>query len=229
MRLLMGAAALALAFAAQAFAQTPPAPQCAFAPAPTLIDGATSNRDAMTAAGEEVNAWLQTRQAQEAACQPQLNASLAQLQTMESAYNAAGRERVAVVEAWNRFTQSSGGASALPLAATAPAANPTPACTFDAVLAWLYERAPAQSERAARNTELDAWRATRERQEGACQQEIVALRGSVDAGVSAFNASNQERVTVVAAWNAEVQEFGSSAAPAARRRERGGVLTRTDE
>jgi len=231
MRMLIGAAAMALACATPAFAQADQSPaggsQCAFAPAPTLIDGAASDRDAMTATGEQVNAWLQARQQEEVACQQQLVAEQARVQTMINVYNASGRERQSIVQAWNGFLTSNSG---LPLAAAAPAGpGPTALCTFAAPPSWLYTAAPSRAEMRAKTQEVDTWRALREQQEAACQQEITTLQTSLQSGATAFNASNQERVTIVQAWNAEVQEFGSSAAPANRRRERGGVNTGTDD
>lgn len=72
-----------------------------FTPAPASADGERASRDAMTAAGERLAAWRTTREQEQAACQAEIDAVRAQLEAMIGAYNDAGRERVAVIGAWN--------------------------------------------------------------------------------------------------------------------------------
>lgn len=112
MKVLLGAAAAALLLASTAHAQTttPPASgNCAgFAPAPTLPDGANANHGQMTEASEAVDAWRQEREAKQQACQNEINALQTQLNAMIQAYNAAGQERVSVVNAWNAEVEEFG-------------------------------------------------------------------------------------------------------------------------
>ncbi len=103
MKVLLGATAAVLLMASPAFAQTdaPSLPQCTFTAAPTLADGATANREAMEAKTTEVNAWLATRQQEEAAC-------AAAIQALNNTRAASGTERQTLVQTWNSEIQEFG-------------------------------------------------------------------------------------------------------------------------
>jgi hypothetical protein len=113
MKVLFGAAAAAaLLMASPAFAQLAPTANCSgWDAAPALPDGATANRDAMTRASSEVDAWRLAAEAKQAACRADIDAVRAQLETMVQAYNQAGRDRVALVNAWNTEVQEYSGRS----------------------------------------------------------------------------------------------------------------------
>jgi len=103
MKVFAGAvAAAALLLASPAAAQTN---ACAFAPAPPLADGAAATHEQMTEKNTEIAAWVAQREQQEDACEAQINALQAQLAPMVSAYNAAGPERVQIVNSWNAEVQ----------------------------------------------------------------------------------------------------------------------------
>ncbi|MGE0741102.1 MAG: hypothetical protein AB7O98_07145 [Hyphomonadaceae bacterium] len=226
MKFVIGAAAIGLFLATPAFAQTETPAQCQFTAAPTLINGGESTREAMTEAGDAINAWLTARQQQqEPACQQAIAAQQANLQAMEAAYNAAGAERTGVVQTWNaQLAAINGGgrAPATQLPTPAPAAGAQ--CTFSPPPSLAVSGRAAAT---AKTQEVAAWDTQRQQQEQTCRTEIERVRGNLQTMAAAFNASNTERQSIVQAWNAEVQEFGSRPAPA--RRERGGVLTRPDD
>jgi len=100
MKALIGVAAAALLLATPALAQTD-TQACAFQAPPSLIDGADSSHEQMTSKGEEVTAWVNARQAQEARCQAEIQRLQAELQPLIDAYNASGPQRVSTVQAWN--------------------------------------------------------------------------------------------------------------------------------
>jgi hypothetical protein len=105
MKVLLGATAAVLLLASPALAQTGAPAQCTFTPAPTLADGANSNRQAMEAKSTEVTAWLATRQQEETAC-------AAAIQAMNEARTASGAERQTLVQSWNVEIQEFGGSGA---------------------------------------------------------------------------------------------------------------------
>ncbi len=102
MRLLIGAAAMALLFAAPAAAQAQPAPSnCSdFAPAPTLPDGATADREAIEAANTQFEAWGQARIAKLQLCRTEIEALRAQLAPMEQSYNSSTVELNSLHTTW---------------------------------------------------------------------------------------------------------------------------------
>lgn len=73
----------------------------------------------------------------------------------------------------------------------------------------------------AAGARVDAWRQARDQKLALCQADVVALRAQLDAMVQAHNTAGQERMAVVNAWNAEVDEYGARG-----RRQRGAELTR---
>jgi hypothetical protein len=112
MKVLLGATAAVLLLASPALAQTgaPTLAQCTFTAAPTLADGASADRAAMEAKTVEVNAWLATRQQEEAAC-------AAAIQALNNTRAASGTERQSLVQTWNTEIQEFG--------ARGPAAAPS--------------------------------------------------------------------------------------------------------
>ena len=107
MKVLFGAAAAGmLLMASSASAQLAPTANCAgWEAGPTIPDGATANRQAMTQASTEVDAWRLAVEAKQTACRADIDAARAQLEAMVQAYNQAGRDRVALVNAWNTEVQ----------------------------------------------------------------------------------------------------------------------------
>jgi hypothetical protein len=59
----------------------------------------------MTRASTAVDAWRLGIEAKQAACRADIDAARAQLEAMVQAYNQAGRDRVALVNAWNTEVQ----------------------------------------------------------------------------------------------------------------------------
>ncbi len=103
MKLLIGAAAAALMFAATAAAQTPPAvsANCSgFAPAPTLPDGAIATRSAVEQANTRYEAWAAARHAKLRLCQAEIEALQEQMNPLVQAFNATNTELNAVVASW---------------------------------------------------------------------------------------------------------------------------------
>ncbi len=103
MKLLIGAAAAALMFAATAAAQTPPtdSAHCSgFQPAPTLPDGATADRAEIAVGNTQYETWGQERLAKLRLCRAEIEALRAQLAPLEQAYTANNTELTSVVTAW---------------------------------------------------------------------------------------------------------------------------------
>lgn len=102
MKRLIGAAAMALLFAAPAAAQAQPAPSnCSdFAPAPTLPDGATADREAIEVGNTQYQTWGQARLAKLQLCRAEIEALRAQLLTFEQSYNSNNGELGTVVTNW---------------------------------------------------------------------------------------------------------------------------------
>jgi septal ring factor EnvC (AmiA/AmiB activator) len=124
------------------------------------------------------------------------------------------------------------GAAAAALLLATPALAQTPqaagACGSFAAAPSLIDGANANRDQmTSKNEEVTAWATARQQQEATCQQEINTMRTQLEAMVSAFNTSGQERVTVVQNWNAEIAEFGGRSG-ASTGRQRGGVITRPD-
>jgi|CXWL01.1.fsa_nt_gi Skp family chaperone for outer membrane proteins len=103
MRILIGAVAMALIFAAPpASAQAQPAPSnCSdFAPVPTLPDGATADRDAIEAGNTQYESWGHARLAKLQLCRADIEALRAQLVPLEQSYNSNTEELNTVVANW---------------------------------------------------------------------------------------------------------------------------------
>jgi hypothetical protein len=111
MKVLLGATAAVALLASPALAQTGNANQCSFTAAPTLADGANATRQVMESKGEEINAWLATRQQEEAACAAAIQALQAQAQALNETRLASGQERQTIVQTWNTEIQEFGGRS----------------------------------------------------------------------------------------------------------------------
>jgi hypothetical protein len=95
-----------LLMASPASAQLAPSANCTgWEAGPTLPDGATANRQAMTQASSAVDAWRLAVEAKQISCRADIDAVRAQLEAMVQAYNQAGRDRVALVNAWNTEVQ----------------------------------------------------------------------------------------------------------------------------
>jgi hypothetical protein len=77
----------------------------------------------------------------------------------------------------------------------------------------------------AAGAQVDAWRLAREQKQTACQTDINALRTQLDGMIAAYNTAGQERVALVNAWNAEVQEFTARGGSSRRS---GASVTRPD-
>ncbi len=102
MRLVVVAAVVACAFAAQASAQTPAPGSCSgFTSAPSMPDGATATSSAMQNGDIRFNAWLEARNSKLSACLADINALQAQLQPLQEAFNAAAAERAAAYASWS--------------------------------------------------------------------------------------------------------------------------------
>lgn len=110
MKLSVGAAvaALSLAMAGIANAQTPPAPvaplpSCSVLPAPpTAPDGATARRADLEAATIAYNAWLADYQAKTATCAADIATVRTQLNASVDTANAANAAATAAGVDWNR-------------------------------------------------------------------------------------------------------------------------------
>lgn len=102
MKAAFGAAVVAAAlFSAPAAAQTASGSCAAFEAAPTAPNGATASRQAMEAYGRQFEAWRAARDQRLAACRAEIDATRAELDAMVQSYNTAGRERAALISAWN--------------------------------------------------------------------------------------------------------------------------------
>ncbi|MFO1017173.1 MAG: hypothetical protein U1E03_06220 [Hyphomonadaceae bacterium] len=102
MKAAFGMAVVAVAlFSAPAFAQTASGSCASFEAAPTAPNGATASRQAMEAYGRQFDAWRATRDQRLAACRVEIEAARAALDAMVQSYNTAGRERAALISAWN--------------------------------------------------------------------------------------------------------------------------------
>jgi Skp family chaperone for outer membrane proteins len=103
MKVLIGAAVAALAFASTAAAQ--PAPQVSancsgFSAAPTLPDGATATSRQMTSGNDLYQAWGNERVAKLQSCRADVEALRVQLNALEAAYNTANAELASVTGGW---------------------------------------------------------------------------------------------------------------------------------
>lgn len=109
MKLLIGAAVVALLAASPAFAQTAPAgaPNCSgFDAAPSnLPDGASASASRMSEGREQIVQWQTARDARLAQCLAEINAVRAALNAAETAYNQAVAEKNAVITAWAAETE----------------------------------------------------------------------------------------------------------------------------
>ena len=101
MRLLIGAAAMALLFAAPVAQAQPASPNCSdFAPVPSLPDGATADRAAIEAGNAQYETWGQARLAKLQLCRAEIEALRTQLVSFEQAYNSNNGELNTVVTNW---------------------------------------------------------------------------------------------------------------------------------
>ncbi|HEX8901265.1 hypothetical protein [Vitreimonas sp.] len=102
MKFLIGAAAATLLMASPALAQTPDLPESCtgFAAPPTLPDGATADRDAITGADAQFREWHGAGTTKLGQCRSEVEAARARVAAMEAAYNAAVAQLNGTRDAW---------------------------------------------------------------------------------------------------------------------------------